>query len=353
MTTAVGLDIGTSAVRAIQASSGRGGQPTVEKLGQVVLPPGAVRDGEIVEADVVAEALRTLWRTYGFKGKRVALGLANQQVVVRQVDLPYLPEEDLRKSLSFQAQDYIPIPIEQALLDLHVVENFEMEDGARISRVLLVAAQQGMVRGLIDVARQAKLEPASVDLDAFALLRALAAEGALGDVAEGELLIDVGASVSNLVVHQGGVPRFVRILLMGGGGITDALVGALGLEYDDAEQAKAEIGLTTDQFRVLEDDRARLITERASRFVDEIRGSVDYYVAQNDSVPVRRVQLVGGAGLLPNLRERLSEVLRIPVEHGHPFAHLRMGRVGLDEEQLAQAEPFFAVAAGLAIGALT
>jgi type IV pilus assembly protein PilM len=347
--TSIGLDIGSSAVRAVQVTLGGRGPATLDRLGQVVLPVGAVRDGEIMDTAVVAEAVRTLWQRYGFKGRRVQLGLANQQVVVRQIDLPYLPDEELRRSLEFQAQDAIPIPIEQAILDFHTLEHFENEQGDRFSRILLVAAQRLMVEGILDVVRAARLEPIGLDLDAFAMLRSLAPAGLL-DERGGEMLIDVGASVTNIVVHEEGIPRFVRILLMGGGGITDSLVTGLGLEHDEAEDLKARTGIS-DDYALNEGDAGALITERALRFVDEIRGSLDYYSAQSDAVPVRRAIISGGASQLPNLRERLSETLRMPVDRGHPMQELKIGNVGLASEQLIEAEPYLAVAIGLALGA--
>ncbi len=349
--TGVGLDIGSSAVRAVQVTAGGRGPATLDRLGQVVLPPGAVRDGEIVEPGAVAEALRALWTRYGFKTKRVYLGVANQQVVVRQLDLPYLPEDELRRSLEFQAQDAIPIPIDQAILDFHTLENYDSEQGDRFSRILLVAAQRQMVDALLEVVSAAKLEPAGLDLDAFAMLRSLAPESLL-DERGGEMLIDIGASVTNIVVHENGVPRFVRILLMGGGSITDSLVSALGVDYDEAEDVKARTGLSEEYGFGDGDEAAQLITERALRFVDEIRGSLDYYSAQTDSVPVQRVIISGGASQLPNLRERLGETLRMPVERGHPMQELKIGNVGLASEQLIEAEPYLAVAVGLALGAV-
>lgn len=346
MATVIGLDIGTSAVRAVQLTSGRGAV-SLDRLGQVVLPVGTVRDGDIADGPALGQALRTLWSTYGFKMRKVALGVANQQVVVRQVDLPYLPEDELRSSLAFSAQDYIPIPLEQAVLDFHLVENFETESGTRTSRVLLVAAGKQMVDGIIGVIRTAKLEPVSLDLDAFALLRSLAPSGAI-DSAEGELLIDMGASVTNMVVHQGGTPRFVRILLMGGNGITEALVDALGMTWEQAEAEKAATGISDFG----EDEAARIVSERASRFIEEIRGSLDYYAAQADAVPVRRVVTVGGASQLVGMRERLSQSLRLPVDRGSPMQDLNVSNTGLSADQLAASEPFIAVAAGLALGAL-
>ena len=341
----IGLDIGSTAVRAVQLKTARRG-PTLERIGQVLLPHGVVRDGEIVDSDTVVEALRTLWKTYKFAGRKVALGVANQQVVVRQVDLPYLEEDELRQSLSFQVQDHIPIPLDQAVLDFQVLENYELEDGRRMSRILLVAAQKSMVDKLVNVAQRAKLEPVGLDLDAFAVLRSLAPEpGSLNGDDDGELLIDVGANVTNIIVHQNGTPRFVRILLMGGGSITDALVGGLDLEFEEAEVAKA-----TYDPEDRGDDAGRVIRDRAARFVDEIRGSVDYYVAQRESVPVARAVLSGGAGLLPHLREQLAEVLRVPVEYGEPTRQLTVGKVGLSEDEMAEAEPFLTVAVGLALG---
>ncbi len=346
MASHIGLDIGTSAVRAVQVSLGRDGA-TVERLGQVLLPYGAVRDGEIVDREAVTEALKLLWSRYGFKGRKVSLGVANQQVVVRQVDLPYMPEEDLRASLPYQVADLIPIPIEQVTLDCSILEHYENAEGERFSRVLVVAAQTGMVNGILEAVRAAKLEPTLLDLDAFALLRALQPQEVVGD-RSGELLIGIGSSVTNIVVHEQGIPRFVRVLLMGGNLITEGIVAAADLTFDEAEQVKARTGLVLDGHQ---DETSRIIAERTSRFVDEIRGSLDYYTAQADSVPVQRVVVTGGGSLLANLTDRLSAALRMPVEVGHVFSNLRIGKVGLTEQQLAEAEHYLAVAVGLAQGA--
>jgi type IV pilus assembly protein PilM len=348
MPTTIGLDIGSSAVRAVQLSTGRG-SATVERLGQVLLPAGAVRDGEITDPAAVTEALRVLWSQYGFKGKKVALGVANQQVIVRQVDLPYLPEAELRKSLPFQVQEYIPIPIEQTTLDCTVLEHFEDAEGQRFSRVLVVAAQTLMVNTIIEAVRAAKLDPVLLDLDAFALLRSLAPQRV---VAEGgaEMLLGIGQSVTNIVVHENGIPRFVRVLLMGGNGITEGLMGTADLSHEEAEDVKARTGLVVDDFSY-GDAHARIIAERAARFVEEIRGSLDYYSAQADAVPVERVVVTGGGSRLLNLPERLADALRVPVEVAHPVADLEIGKVGLGEDQLDEAEHYLAVAIGLAMGA--
>ena len=342
-TSAIGLDIGSSAVRAVQLTrAGKGLQ--LDKLGQVVLPVGAVRDGEILQPEAVTDAVRVLWSRFGFKGRRVALGLASQQVIVRQVDLPWQPDAQLRPSLAFQVQDAIPIAVDDALLDYQRLGEYQAADGSRVARLLLVAAARQMVDALLGAIAAAKLEPVLLDLDAFAMVRSLGLATTL-QPGEGELVVNVGATVTNIVVHEGGTPRFVRILLLGGNAITESLQAALGAPYEQAEALKSQ---PLDP----SSDEARLVAERTGRFVEEIRGSLDYYRAQADSIPVRRVVLSGGGALQQNLAQRLSETLYLPVEWGHPMQHLKIGRTGLTTEQLAEAEPFLAIAIGLAMGVL-
>ena len=127
---AIGLDIGTSGVRAAELSFGKG-QVTLEKFGQVALPEGAVRDGEVVDSDAVAAAIKQLWAHTKFSSKKVVIGVANQKVIVRQVDLPWMPVDELKKSLAFQVQDFVPMPVEQAVLDFHPLEELTAEGGDR------------------------------------------------------------------------------------------------------------------------------------------------------------------------------------------------------------------------------
>src|SRR5947209_313772 len=119
--TAIGLDIGTSVVRAVELSYGRSGA-TLERFGQLVLPPGAVLDGQVVDEESVATALRKLWQATDLSHKRVVLGVANQRVIVRQLELPWLPQAELRASLGFQVQDLLPLPVNQTVLDFFPLE---------------------------------------------------------------------------------------------------------------------------------------------------------------------------------------------------------------------------------------
>jgi type IV pilus assembly protein PilM len=167
---------------------------------------------------------------------------------------------------------------------------------------------------------------------------------------EAEALVDVGASVTNIVVHQGGVPRFVRILLMGGADITDAVAERLGVPMEQAESVKQTTGLATVQGAVESHPASRAIEQTGSSFVEEVRGSLDYYLAQPAAVRVGRVVLSGGGARLSGLAQRLATATRLPVEVARPLSSLRLGKTGLTDDQLAYVEPLVTVPVGLAMG---
>ena len=344
----VGLDIGTSGVRAAELSLGKHGI-TLERFGQVALPEGAVRGGEVVDVDAVAAAVKQLWAQAKFSGKKVVVGVANQKVVVRQVDLPWLPVAELRKSLAFQVQDFIPMPVDQAILDFHPLEEFTSDSGARMLRVLLVAAARDMVDSTLAAVTAAGLTPSMVDLTSFAVLRSMAhAESGLSGAAEA--IVDVGASVTNIVVHQGGVPRFVRILLMGGSDLTDAVAERLGVPFDQAESVKQSTALAAVPGAGETHPAARALEASGAALVEEVRGSLDYFMAQSGATRISRVVLSGGGSRLGGLATRLSAATRLPVEAARPMSLLTVGKTGLTDEQLSYVEPMVSVPVGLALG---
>lgn len=231
----IGLDIGTSAVRAAEIRGGR--HPEVARFGQVLLPRGAVVDGEVQDPAEVAEALSTLWKRAGFGSRRVRLGVSNRRVVVRQLEMPAMTREDLDSAIRFQAQEYIPIPLAEAVMDFEVLEESTNAEGQSTQRVLVVAAERAMVAPMIEAVKRAKLDPEVLELNAYPLVRSLGGEGVLA--AEVEAIVDVGGGVTNVVIHQGGKIRFTRILpSLGGDDFTNAVADALGLDWEDAEALK-------------------------------------------------------------------------------------------------------------------
>jgi type IV pilus assembly protein PilM len=344
--TAIGLDIGTSSVRAAQVTVSKG-SPVLERFGQVALPPGVVRDGEVVDTDAVAHAIKTLWTQAKFTKKEVVLGVSNQKVVVRLVDLPWMPQDDLKASLKFQVADLVPMPVEEAVLDFVPLEEV-VSDSTKLYRGLLVAASQDAVLDSIRAVQKAGLRVSTVDLTPFAVLRVAGTQDSFG-LGGPEAVVDIGAKVTNIIVHEGGVPKFVRILLLGGDDITGAIVEKLGISPVEAEALKRNPAALAEPSAA----SARKVLDQALvEFVDEVRGSVDYFVAMSGGRPLSRFVLSGGGSLSDGLAQRLATAVRTPVEYGRPFAQVQIGKTGLSPEQLQYVEPLSAVPVGLAMGAV-
>jgi type IV pilus assembly protein PilM len=341
----VGLDIGSTAVRGAELAVGAD-LPSVLRAAQVPLPAGAVENGEVRQPETVSEALRELWSRGGFKSREVLLGVGNQRVVVREISLPYLPPKELRESLGFQVQEFIPMPVDEARLDFDLLGEFEQE-GRRMVRILLVAAQRAMVDVVVQAATGAKLEPVGLDLNPFALVRAVGTGDVGLDLEEAgdEAVIDVGAHVTNICVHARQVVRFVRILPSGGRDITLAVARALGLEDDVAEQLKR--GEPVEGAPELEEVR-RVAMNRAGAFVDEIRSSLEFYAAQSQGARIGRILITGGGSKLEGFLELIREKIPVAVERGRVFMRVR-SQLSLSEDAMAEAEPVLAVAVGLGI----
>ncbi len=297
-------------------------------------------------------ALKRLWKAGRFSTKRVVLGLANQKVIVRQVDLPWMPLKELRKSLPFQVADVIPLPIEHALLDFHPLEEITDGGGERRHRVLIVAAAREMVEASLDAVSRAGLDPRAVDLTSFALMRAIGDVDLLGMRRTSEALVDIGANVTNIAVHQAGIPRFVRILVLGGSDVSETIADRMGIPLQEAEQIKQTTVAELHPAASGVSPAARLLESAANSWVEEVRGSLDYYLAQPGAVQVGRILLSGGGSQLSGLASRLSAATRLPVELATPLTGLEIGRTGLTQEQLAYMLPLSAVPVGLALGAV-
>lgn len=306
----VGLDIGAGGVRAVEMVR-ENGQAVVRRYGEVALPFGAVRGGEVIDVPTVSGALRELWATAKFDSIRVRIGLANRRVVVRPVEVPWMEEAELRKSLAFQVADSVPMPIDQALLDFYSIGEVVGEGGRRSLNILLVAAARDMVEMTVQAVRSAGLIPVVVDLAPFALMRSMTQLDHLGLHADSaEALVDIGAGVTNIIVHTGGVPRFVRILMTGGEELTEAVAERLGIPLEEAESRKRGMSLVPSGGEA--EDRA--LDGAASDLVDEISVSLNYYSSQPGALRVERLLMSGGGSRLGGLVERLSSATRSPVE---------------------------------------
>jgi type IV pilus assembly protein PilM len=350
----IGLDIGTNAVRVVEIEPAAD-LPLVTTFGQVALPPDAMRDGEVVDGAAVTAAIQRLWKELSLRKGEVRVGVASTRVLVRTLDLPMMSESDLAGALRFQAQELIPIPLDDAVLDFQVLEDLPVgepgPDGAppaQMQRILLAAAHKDTVGNLVAAVRAAGLTVAAVDLVPLALIRAIGrrvADNGLG----AEAIVSVGGGVTVMVVHETGLPRFVRVLGLGGRVLTDAIARDLEIPFEQAEALKRQTNQAPEQIA----ERARVaMTRPLAELVEQVRGSLDYYRAQPGAPRLLRVTLTGGASLTPGLAEQLGVLVGLPVEVATPREQLAIGDIGFPSDRVETLDPYLPTPAGLALGGL-
>ena len=334
----VGLDIQPGYVAAVQGGSGR---VAVERAGYAPLPPGVVRDGEVVEVDTLAEVLRDLFAEHKL-GKRVRLGVANQRIVMRTIDLPPLTDaKQIASAVRFQAQDHIPMPLDQAVVQHQTLGTVETPEGPR-TRVVLVAARRDMINRLLEAATGAGLHAHGIDLSAFALIRALHRM----DTAGTTIYVSVGG-LTNLAVANGTVCVFTRVIPLGIESLAGELAERRGLTVEHAHGWLKHVALSTpvdelegDSDIVLE--TRTVLSEGTRRIGDEVRNSLDFHLMQEGSSAAERVVLTGPAVAIPGFSDQIGSAIGLPLEVGLVGEGRVGGFGGVDAGTLA-------VAAGLTV----
>jgi type IV pilus assembly protein PilM len=342
--TTVGLDIEAASVAAVELSVN--GSTQLRRYGVESLPPGAVREGEVVDDELLTEALKELFAQNSLP-KRVRLGVANQRFVVRTMLLPPIVDpKELETAIRFQAQDEIPMPLESAVLEWHVVGHRTGVNGERQVEIVVVAARREMISSLMTAMRNAGLRPAGIDLSAFAMIRALQdlaspvpsempapayEQRVAGGEAEPEqpqvpatLYCNLG-DVLNLAVARGTTCLFTRMSPSGVEGMAQRLAERRGLTLEHARQwlihvgIDRPLGLIEGDPEVVEATTAA-IAEGAAKLADELRLSLQYYAAQDGAQPIESVVACGPATAIPGLVERIQHDLAYPVSVGKPAA---------------------------------
>lgn len=349
------LDIGGSSVVALRLAGDTGRLKLCDCF-DWQLPEGLVVDGEIIDSDLFARELKGLVSRHKMRGRAVQVAVSNQKVIVRNIDMPEMTEDELRGAMEFQAQDYIPIPVDEAVLDFQVVGRHISANGTSHQEVLLVAAQRTMIMTVLDALRQAGLKVAGIDVSSLALVRSLAAPASFFQEKVCCGIADISSSVSTLVVSVDGVLKFTRIINFSSDRFPRALVDQLGIPFDDAQTMVHRIGLAgpipaDDEYYPLDvvaDTHARL-GKVASELSDEIRRSFDYYQGQENATPVTELILSGRGALVRNLDSHLSETLGVPITIGNPLAQVAQNASDVPDASLAFMAPYLAVSIGLAL----
>jgi type IV pilus assembly protein PilM len=342
MAQVVGLDIATSAVRAAEVDTGSTPQ-TLLAFGQIGLPPGSIVDGEIQDQSAVADAIGRLWRNGQFASKSVVIGIAGLRAITREIDLPFVPDDEIDSAVRFQSEEVIPFPPDKTILSAQVLADFTAPDGTAMRRVLVAAAHRDLVEGVVNAVEAAGLQVEGVDLVSSALVRALVDPATMSD--SPEAIVSVGAGLTVVVVHQHGRPQFVRTVGIGGNATTAAVASALDLPLADAEALKRRLGEPVPQVQAAE----RAARASMAELVGEIRNSIQYFASLPGRAPISRVLLTGGGSRVGGLVETLQAQVRIPVQIVSALSRLDLRKLDQKSEQLAAIDAVATTPVGLAL----
>jgi type IV pilus assembly protein PilM len=331
-TNLAGLNIEAGSVAVAEVSADGTGQLVASAIHP--LQPGVFHEGEVIDADGLVAALKGLYAEHKLP-KRVRLGLGNQRVIVRTLRMPAIEDpKEMEAAIRFQAQEQIPMPLDQAVLQHQVVGGVAAEEGSGPQvDVVVIAARRDMITSFVEPLRRAGLEPVGIDLSAFGMIRALAPlaaplpvtdEGQISPVDEAVLYCNVG-DVMNLAVARGRSCLFTRVSGTGMEAIVGRLATERGLSPEHSEQWLLYVGLGSAPEAIEGDPETiaaarRALEEGVTGLVDELRLSLDYYRALESAVPVSNIVICGTGSAIRGLAPAMEEQVGLPISAPRPLA---------------------------------
>lgn len=355
--TLVGLDIGSNSIKMVQLRESGKSYHLVNYCVQSVSSETVEELDPDLKETILSESLKKL-----FREKRVArnvmTAVSGDAVIVRYVKLPFMTEDELRNVISYKAEQHIPLPIDQVVIDFHILGEVQEENQKKLE-VLLVAAKEEMIEQHIHLLKVSGLKPELIDVDSFAMENAYEANYGK-EPGETVALINLGAKITTINVMEDGISHLTRDFTVAGNQFTKEIQREFNLSFSQAEELKKQQGsivIESDEITLTrmpdKDDRSVRISEAITpvlnKMLSEIRRSFDFYENSIKKKPITKVILSGGSAKLKNLDRFLSDKLGVPVSVSDPFKTIQTSLKGIDLESLQDAAPMLAVGVGLAL----
>lgn len=370
--TAVGLEVGTSSLKVVELRGGT--PPELLALAMRPMPPGLLQDDQILDPAGLAGEIDALFKEAGITRRTVVTAVSNRLAITRNIQMPKMPLRELEKAIPFEAERYIPFPLEDVAIDHYILDNpSDVADGGEVE-VVIAAARLDLVTQMVQGLQQAGLEPSVIDIKPFALLRAL--KGSLqGErfnrttifdknyVDENEIgvVLEIAASSSTITLVRGERVVMNRNLGVAGDDFTSALQRTFGLDFDEAEEVKLvhgsavmpsaeEDALSTDtRFERFSPVRVHeALRPVLTELTTEVRRSLEFFRVQSGDASISQLVLSGGGSKLRGLPEAISRSLGVRVAVGNPFLTVLSGE-RYDAPYLESIAPEFGVPLGLAL----
>ena len=337
----VGLDIGSSAIKAVELKpGGKGGEYHLVNLGLEPLPPEAIVDGAIMDSGAVIDAIQRLFAQRKIKTADVATSVSGNAVIVKKISLPQMSQEELAESIHWEAEQYIPFDIQDVALDYEVVEG----GGGGNMDVLLVAVKKDKISDYTSAISQAGKTPQIVDVDVFALQNAYEVNYGV-DPGRVIALLNVGASIMNINIIKGGTSIFNRDIAVGGNQYTDAIQKDLNLSFDQAESLKRGGHVEG----AAPENLPPILQAVSENIALEIQKTFDFFKATAGEDRIDKVYLAGGTSKVHGLRDLLAERFDAGVEILNPFNNVTYNPRDFDPDFINEIGPQAAIAVGLAV----
>jgi len=340
----VGLDIGSSAVKAVELkASGKGYR--VAAYGTEPIPPDSIVDGAIIDGAAVAESIRRVFESKAFKTKEVAASLSGNAVIVKKISLPLMTATELEESIYWEAEQYIPFDIQDVNLDYQILDGgSSAPDSKGTMEVLLVAAKKEKIADYTGVITQAGRTPVVVDVDAFALQNAYELNYGL-EPNTVIVLLNAGASAININIIANGQSVFTRDISLGGNAYTEAVQRELNLPFESAELLKKGAPVDGATF----EDVLPVLRAMTENVLLEVQKTFDFFKATASTDQISRIMLSGGASRVEGFAETLQERFSTPVEMFDPFRKVTLDAKKFSADMRESIAPTAAVAVGLAV----
>ena len=339
----VGLDIGSSAIKAVELKAGGkgGAEYQLTNVGLEPLPPEAIVDGAIMDSGAVIDAVQRLFSSQKIKTADVATGVSGNAVIVKKISLPQMSQEELAESIHWEAEQYIPFDIQDVAIDYEVMEGGG--SGGNMD-VLLVAVKKDKISDYTAAITQAGKNPAIVDVDVFALQNCYEVNYGT-DPGRVLALLNVGASIMNINIVKGGTSIFNRDIAVGGNQYTDAIQKDLNLSFDQAETLKR--GGRVEGAAV--ENLGPILQAVSESIALEIQKTFDFFKATSSEDRIDRIFLSGGTSKVHGLRDLLADRFDAGVEIMNPFNNITYNPRDFDPDFINEIGPSAAIAVGLAV----
>ncbi len=336
----LGIDIGSHSIKLIEFEE-KGGEKILKKIGRTFLPNGAIVDGSIKDHEAVTNALRNLITNVQPKLKRTSTSISGYSVIVKKIHVPLTTEREIEENLIIEAEKYVPFEIEEVYIDFSILKTYEDEPGG--TDLFLVAAKKEIVDSYASLLEEVGLIPSVIDVDVFTLSNAF--EMAYGIMEEAAVLVDIGATKTNLNIVYKAMPIFTRDMAFGGEQLTDAIRDATGLNWEEAEKVK--IGGTEDT--ILKKEINEVINQLVDLWVQEVKKAIDFFKSNSPQKEhPSHIFLSGGCALLKGIEEKFANGLELEAKRLNCLETVKLSKE-IDREYVEKIGPQMAIATGLAL----